>query len=133
LSSAAADRAALVAAALASRQLLAAAREAHTVRLYSFVTKRWTHLVPIKVVKLRPARPRKVVDGDRRSKDLYKLFNLRLPVATMTRIRGYRAYLSETQPGLEPTMSSVVRILLHRGLVDVEPLMAIPGKRRGDD
>jgi len=37
--------------------------------------------------------------GDRPSGE-YQLFNLRLPVETLSRLHRYRDYLNQTQPGI---------------------------------
>ena len=52
--------------------------------------------------------------GDRPSGE-YQLFNLRLPVETLSRLHRYRDYLNQTQPGIDANVSMAARMLLFRG------------------
>ncbi len=58
----------------------------------------------------------------------FQLFNVRLPVGTLERLHRYRDYLNETQPGIEATASMAARMLLLRGLDQVEEEMGAPRK-----
>ena len=53
--------------------------------------------------------------GDRPSAE-YQLFNLRLPVETLSRLHRYRDYLNQTQPGIDANVSMAARMLLFRAL-----------------
>ena len=50
----------------------------------------------------------------------FEIFNVRLPVGTLERIHRYRDHLNRTQPGIEATASTAARMLLFRGLEQVE-------------
>lgn len=65
--------------------------------------------------------------GDRPSEE-YQLFNLRLPVDTLSRVRRYRDYLNHTQPGIDANVSMAARMLLLRALDLVEEEMGIRKK-----
>ena|SRR5437660_10384746 len=60
--------------------------------------------------------------GDRPSGE-YQLFNLRLPVETLSRLHRYRDYLNQTQPGIDANVSMAARMLLFRALDQVEEEM----------
>jgi hypothetical protein len=53
----------------------------------------------------------------------YQLFNLRLPVETLSRLHRYRDYLNQTQPGIDANVSMAARMLLLRALDQVEEEM----------
>lgn len=65
--------------------------------------------------------------GDRPSVE-YQLFNLRLPMDTLSRIQRYRDYLDQTQPGIDANVSMAARMLLLRALDQVEGGMGIRKK-----
>ena len=58
----------------------------------------------------------------------YQLFNLRLPVETLSRLHRYRDYLNQTQPGIDANVSMAARMLLLRALDLVEEEMGIRKK-----
>ena len=65
----------------------------------------------------------------RRSEE-FQLFNVRLPLGTIERLHRYRDYLNESQPGIEATASMAARMLLLRGLDQVEQEMEARRKPR---
>ena len=67
--------------------------------------------------------------GDRPSAE-YQLFNLRLPMETLSRLHRYRDYLNETQPGIDANVSMAARMLLFRALDQVEEEMGIRKKAK---
>ncbi len=58
----------------------------------------------------------------------FQLFNVRLPLGTLERLHRYRDYLNKTQPGIEASASMAARMLLLRGLDQVEVEMGIRKK-----
>ncbi|HEY4883770.1 MAG TPA: hypothetical protein VII08_09030 [Myxococcales bacterium] len=60
----------------------------------------------------------------------YQLFNLRLPVETLSRLHRYRDYLNQTQPGIDANVSMAARMLLFRALDQVEEEMGIRKKAK---
>ena len=67
--------------------------------------------------------------GDRPSVE-YQLFNLRLPVDTLSRRHRYRDYLNQTQPGIDANVSMAARMLLFRALDQVEEEMGVRKKAK---
>src|SRR5713226_8901150 len=67
--------------------------------------------------------------GDRASGE-YQLFNLRLPVETLSRLHRYRDYLNQTPPGIDANVSMAARMLLFRALDQVEEEMGIRKKAK---
>jgi len=65
-----------------------------------------------------------------RMSEEFQLFNVRLPLGTIERLHRYRDYLNETQPGIEATASMAARMLLLRGLGQVEEEMVARRKPR---
>ena len=65
-----------------------------------------------------------------RMSEEFQLFNVRLPLGTIERLHRYRDYLNESQPGIEATASMAARMLLLRGLDQVEAEMEARRKAR---
>src|SRR5260370_20105884 len=60
----------------------------------------------------------------------YQLFNLRLPVETLSRLHRYRDYLNQTQPGIDANVSMAARMLLFRALDQVRRRWEFARRRR---
>jgi len=60
----------------------------------------------------------------------FQIFNVRLPLGTIERLHRYRDHLNITQPGIEATASMAARMLLLRGLDQVEEEMEARRKPR---